>query len=930
MLEDRTQEEAARLLGCPLGTLRSRLLRGRDLIRTRLARRGLMVPVGLGSLVGLLPADAAAAPAALSAVTTRDAVHFALGQPPTSVSPKAVALAEGMLRAMSLTKWKVACAVLLAVGLAGAAAAPLVLREKLTQVASEAPAAAAHAPPVATDLYGDPLPPNALARIGTVRLRSTQMGIAAVALSPDGKVLASHRSNRMGGVCLWDTASGQKLRDIDVPHVRYAAFASDGRKLATTGGGRIQLWDVATGVMAGQLPDPHVHGTDFVVFAEDGKTLLAVGSFNRGAVLFDVASAKEQARLEKLPEGVSNVAVSADAGLLVFWARDQAIHAWDIRAGKELWQRPHKGYPAALVFSPADRQLLLATNDIQSTGQPLKITYLGSHLHLWDAATGQEIRRWDGPKTGIGPALVAPDGKTVLAGNFDGAIQIWETATGKELRQFPGRLGTACCLSRDGKILATGGTDRHIRVWEVATGKERGVNGGHDDSITGLAFSPDGARLITGSSDRSARLWDSRTGKEVGALAGTIPQSYAPVFAPDGKTLAAPSFDNGLRIWDATTRAEIACFKMGPWAYAAFTPDGRTLVAADTEQVVLWDLAKQQEIRRFAKTKKWFHALSRDGAMLAAFGDDQKIHLWDTSAGKEVRQIPAGANVTHLAFSPDGKILAAAGLASTIYLWEVATGRELRSISYKNGLTAGLAFAPDGKALAWGNAADGVVHLYEVATGRERMHWQAHPGWIKSLAYAADSQRLATGSDDTTAVVWDVTGQIAAAGQPEPRGAELDRLWEDLGNPDAAKALLAMGRLQASGTAVSLFREHLRPAAIIDEKRLAALLADLASDRREVRAQATSELEKLEDSAEAALRKLLETKPTLELRQRVERLLNLLEQPGAEAVRMLRAIELLEHIGTAEAKAVLETLAKGAPGGRRTYEAQAALDRLSK
>src|SRR5262249_22247412 len=152
--------------------------------------------------------------------------------------------------------------------------------------------------------------------------------------------------------------------------------------------------------------------------------------------------------------------------------------------GKELWQRPHKGYPAALVFFPADRQLLLATNDTQSSGPPVKITYLGSHLYLWDAATGQENRRWDGPKTGIGPAVLGPDGQTVPAGSRDGSIQVWETATGKELRQFPGRLGSACCLSRDGRVLATGGMDRHIRVWDVATGKERGASGGHDDSIT--------------------------------------------------------------------------------------------------------------------------------------------------------------------------------------------------------------------------------------------------------------------------------------------------------------------------------------------------------------------------------------------------------------------------------------------------------------
>jgi RNA polymerase sigma factor (sigma-70 family) len=927
MLEDHTHEEAARLLGCPLGTLRSRLIRGRELLRVRLGRRGLVIPVGLGSLVGLLPADAAAVPAALTALTIRGAVHFALGQPPAQVSVQAVALAEGMVRAMNLTKWKMACAVLLAAAIAGAAAAPL-LREREPQVAAEVPAAA-KTPPPALDLYGDPLPQHALARMGTVRLRSTQIVAASIALSPDGKLIASYRSTRMGGVCLWDAVTGQKIREIDVPHVRRVVFSPDSRKLAASGGARvIKLWDVATGQAAGELPEPHLHGSDFLAFAQGGKALLAVGSSNRAAVLFDVASSKELARLEKLPEGMSHLAVSADAGLLVFWARDQALHAWDVRAGKELWQRPNKGYPAALDFSPTAKNLLLATNDVQMGGKLAQVTYLGSHIHILDATIGKEISHWDGPKAGLGAAVIGAESKTVLVGSYDRTVHVLDTATGKELRQFPANLANTCCLSQDGRILATPGTDHRIRVWEVATGKELGVSGGHDDPVVGLAFSRDGAYLVTGSADRSVRLWNSRTGKEVGPLAGTVPQSYAPVFAPDGKTVAGPSFDNGLRLWDLTSREEIARFQMGPWAYAAFTPDSRTLVAADTESVILWDIAEKKEMRRFAKTKKWFHALSRDGALLAAAGEDKQVHLWDTSTGKDVRQLPLEGGATHLAFSPDGKMLAVAQhMAATVRLWDVATGREVRTIGHKSGLTTGMAFAPDGKALAWGDA-EGVVHLYEVATGRERMRWQAHPGWLKAIAYAPDSQRLASGSDDTTAVVWDVTGQSAAVGRPEPKGDELDALWENLGSSDAAKALLAMGRLQASGTAVSLFRDRLRPTAAVEESRLAALLADLASDHRDVRARATTELEKLEDSAEAALRKVLETKPTLELRQRVERLLNLLEQPGKERVRMLRAIELLEHIGTAEAKALLEVLAKGLPGGRRTREAQAALDRL--
>ena len=78
------------------------------------------------------------------------------------------------------------------------------------------------------------------------------------------------------------------------------------------------------------------------------------------------------------------------------------------------------------------------------------------------------------------------------------------------------------------------------------------------------------------------------------------------------------------------------------------------------------------------------------------------------------------------------------------------------------------------------------------------------------------------------------------------------------------------------------------------------------------------------------LRKKLAEKPSLEVRQRIKQILSKLESSSPERLREVRAIQILEYAGTAEAKECLRTWAKNVAYARLTREAEAALERLAK
>jgi HEAT repeat protein len=109
-------------------------------------------------------------------------------------------------------------------------------------------------------------------------------------------------------------------------------------------------------------------------------------------------------------------------------------------------------------------------------------------------------------------------------------------------------------------------------------------------------------------------------------------------------------------------------------------------------------------------------------------------------------------------------------------------------------------------------------------------------------------------------------------------------------------------------------------------EQVAKLVSDLGSDRFSVRQDATQALEKIGASAEGFLRKVLNEKLSVEVQQRINKIL---AKRDGEAIVRLRALEVLEQIGTLEARQLLDRLASDLPDPRSAQVAAAAAQRLS-
>jgi RNA polymerase sigma factor (sigma-70 family) len=453
-LEGKGRKEVAGQLGCPEGTVASRLVRARGLLAKRLTRHGFGPSAGALTTT-MLAADEASAslPPSWLYSTIKVANTLLSGRVGAAgvVSARVAALVEGVMKNMLLSKLKIATAVILALGV----------------------------------LTG-----------GTVAL--SYRALAVKQPQANKKAATSSSGGRTPMVEVWQERAVLKDHGDLVYSV---AFAPNGKLFATAGlDGTVKLWETATARLKATLPGDD-RGVFSVTFSPDGKTL---ASGHSGMVkLWDVATEKER-KTWKIEQFIIALAFSPDGKSLAAGYGSGNLNLWDVATGKERialqggWPRSTGGGGPGLLamsvaFSPDGK--LLAAGRYDHT------------VKLWDVATGKEKSSFNGHTGPVFSVSFSPDGKTLASGSGDGTVRLWDVATGKEKATLLKDAHWLLCVafSPDGRTLAAGilpnDKDKKeyvVKLWDVKSGKERDVLTGYRDmAISSLAFSPDGKLLAT-------------------------------------------------------------------------------------------------------------------------------------------------------------------------------------------------------------------------------------------------------------------------------------------------------------------------------------------------------------------------------------------------------------------------------------------------
>ncbi|MFO0970228.1 MAG: hypothetical protein U0793_32155 [Gemmataceae bacterium] len=252
-------------------------------------------------------------------------------------------------------------------------------------------------------------------------------------------------------------------------------------------------------------------------------------------------------------------------------------------------------------------------------------------------------------------------------------------------------------------------------------------------------------------------------------------------------------------------------------------------------------------------------------------------------------------------------------------------------------------FSPSGRLLACVH--HNSIYVREMPDERRAYSFDVGDADVLDVAFHPQELVMATALSDGAILIWDLTGGLLDRGRLRPLKldpADIDDQWRILkATPkpapgelvaDATAAQRAIWRLAATPASIPLLKEHLRPIPRALAEHLEQCLRDLGSDSYSQREKASQELEKLGDKAALALRRVLDSKPPLEVHRRAEALLKKMneEELALQWLRTIRALAVLEHAQSDEAHRLLEELADGAPEEPLTQVARAILERRAR
>lgn len=581
---------------------------------------------------------------------------------------------------------------------------------------------------------------------------------------------------------------------------------------------------------------------------------------------------------------------------------------------------------------------------------------LSGYRITWDAATGVRLAAAGGnPPDGDAESVRLKDGRVLFTtGRAIRDVTDGPAFTAK-VRDEAGRrkatLGrhtgivTAVAASADETQFATGDSAGLVRIWDAATLRPLNHPVGHIAPIDHVELSPDGKRLLTVAEDRTLRVWDMTTGKELRAITD-LPLLYSgdlagrpqrPTFTPDGLAVVFSTKDR-LVARDVLTGLEVPLhggLAKQPPSWVGFAPDGKAAwtLLADGFVFEVWDWPTGKKRYRIEASDGFvLPGLSPDGTVV--FANVESPERWDAKTGERLAPGPGPVRFTQALWrNPRLVILFPAGDRPRVV--EPGTGRAVPGFHVpgdsdtRSLLSRRPWLSPTGRQFAT-QLAEAEISVFETATATVRRRLSC-PDGHRILGFTPDGTRLLTAGADHTVLVWDVRPQSMPLPEAVRGETNAAKLWATMCAGKADAAYLAMARLAAEpDAAVKTARLRMKPAAAPTAATLDRILRDLADAEFAVREAAERELDAHGEPAALLVRERLAKLASAEARRRAEGFVGRWTGDGLAGVRLAdaRAVELLESLGTTEAREFLKELAAGEASAERTREAKRALERV--
>lgn len=290
--------------------------------------------------------------------------------------------------------------------------------------------------------------------------------------------------------------------------INTVAISPDGKTIASgSRDGILKLWNLgkhstSPAPTSGRTLGEDLYGENAVAFSPDGKTL-ASASDDDTIRIWDIATGKLLHTLKGHSGWVSDLAFTPDGKQLISSSFDHTIKVWDLNqqaSDRPIATRILKGHKA-WIFGIA----------LSADGKTLASCSFDNTIKIWDLTKGEIRHTFQGNSNRVFTLALSPDGTVLVSGNGDGSIQLWDLVKGQLTKTLKGHTDwvRALAISPDGNILASGSgiRDNTIKIWNLHTSQPLHTLKGHSDDVRSVAFSPDSKTLVSGSFDNTIKIW---------------------------------------------------------------------------------------------------------------------------------------------------------------------------------------------------------------------------------------------------------------------------------------------------------------------------------------------------------------------------------------------------------------------------------------